>query len=236
MFILSPFLLLENKMEIYIKFNMNKNLTRITIIMFIVILLAFSILKKISDIANPILLAFATQESYNTVTKIVNTAVNKTIDSNFNTDDMFILSNDLEGKIVSIDFDSIMINKITSLISLEIEKQLTNLDSNDYQIPFMIIFKNNFLTNLGPKIPVKIKLIGSVVNNFETKITNYGINNALIELYLKLELRINVALPFVSDEIVVVNSYPLAIKLINGNIPEYYAGNVTNPLLSLPIN
>lgn len=236
MFILSPFLLLENKMEIYIKFNMNKNLTRITIIMFIVILLTFSILKKISDIANPILLAFATQESYNTVTKIVNTAVNKTIDSNFNTDDMFILSNDLEGKIVSIDFDSIMINKITSLISLEIEKQLTNLDSNDYQIPFMIIFKNNFLTNLGPKIPVKIKLIGSVVNNFETKITNYGINNALIELYLKLELRINVALPFVSDEIVVVNSYPLAIKLINGNIPEYYAGNVTNPLLSLPIN
>lgn len=215
---------------------MNKNLTKITAIILIIILLTFYILKKISDIANPILLEFATQESYNTVTRIVNTSVNKVISSDFSVDDMFILSNDTDGKVISIDFDSIMINKIISSISLEIEKQLANLDSSDYQIPFMIIFKNSFLNNLGPRIPVKIKLVGSVINNFETKITNYGINNALIELYLKLELRINVALPFISDEIVISNTYPLAIKLINGNIPEYYAGNTTNPLLSLPIN
>lgn len=215
---------------------MNKNLTKITAIILIIILLTFYILKKISDIANPILLEFATQESYNTITRIVNTSVNKVISSDFSVDDMFILSNDTDGKVISIDFDSIMINKIISSISLEIEKQLANLDSSDYQIPFMIIFKNSFLNNLGPRIPVKIKLVGSVINNFETKITNYGINNALIELYLKLELRINVALPFISDEIVISNTYPLAIKLINGNIPEYYAGNTTNPLLSLPIN
>ena len=82
---------------------------------------------------------------------------------------------------------------------------------------------------------LSVKLIGGIINNFETKITNYGINNALIELCLKLELRISVALPFVSDDVVISNVYPLALKLINGNIPEYYAGNATNPLLSLPI-
>lgn len=213
-----------------IKFE-NKFFLIIVIILCIVIYL----LKKINDIANPILLEFVTKDSYNIVNKIVNNSINKVIEDNFDVDELFLLSNDSYGKIVSIDFDSVMLNKIVSLVSLEIEKQIHNLGDNDYKIPFTVIFNNSFLNNLGPKIPVKINLIGSVTNNFETKITNYGINNALIELYLELKLRVSVALPFISDEIIVSNVYPLALKLINGNIPEYYAGNSTNPILSIPI-
>ena len=178
---------------------------------------------------------FALKDSYNTVNKIVNSAVNNVIENNFNMDELFILLNDKDGNVISIDFDSIMLNKVITLISLEIEKQLYNMEEKDYKIPFTVIFKNNFLNNIGPKVPIKVKLIGGIINNFETKVTNYGINNALIELCLKLELRISVALPFVSDDVVISNVYPLALKLINGNIPEYYAGNATNPLLSLPI-
>jgi len=38
------------------------------------------------------------------------------------------------------------------------------------------------LSNLGPKIPVKFDLVGEVIINIETKITNYGINNAMMEI------------------------------------------------------
>lgn len=210
-------------------------INRIALICLIIIIVTLYLLKKINDIASPILLEFATKDSYNVVNRIVNNSVNNAIENNFDIDRLFILSNDESNKLVSVDFDSIMLNKVVTIISLEIERQLCNIEEKKYEIPFMIIFKNSFLSNIGPKIPIKLKLIGGIQNNFETKITNYGINNALIELYLNLELRINVALPFVSNDIVFSNAYPLAIKLINGNIPEYYAGNATNPILSIPI-
>lgn len=212
-----------------------KPINKTAIIILISFCLSLYMLKRINDIASPILMDFALKDSYNTVNKIVNSAVNTVIENNFNMDELFILLNDKDGNVISIDFDSIMLNKVITLISLEIEKQLYNMEEKDYKIPFTVIFKNNFLNNIGPKVPIKVKLIGGIINNFETKITNYGINNALIELCLKLELRISVALPFVSDDVVISNVYPLALKLINGNIPEYYAGNATNPLLSLPI-
>lgn len=208
---------------------------RIALICLIIIIVTLYLLKKINDIASPVLLEFATKDSYNIVNRIVNNSVNNVIENNFDVDRLFILSNDESNKLVSVDFDSVMLNRVITIISLEIEKQLCNIEEKQYEIPFMIIFKNSFLSNIGPKIPVKLKLIGGIQNNFETKITNYGINNALIELYLNLELRINVALPFVSNDILFSNAYPLAIKLINGNIPEYYAGNTTNPILSIPI-
>ena len=115
---------------------------------------------------------FALKDSYNTVNKIVNSAVNTVIENNFNMDELFILLNDKDGNVISIDFDSIMLNKVITLISLEIEKQLYNMEEKDYKIPVTVIFKNNFLNNVGPKVPIKVKLIGGIINNFETKITN----------------------------------------------------------------
>ena len=104
-----------------------------------------------------------------------------------------------------------------------------------YSIPMGIIFGNTLLANIGPKLPVKFSLIGSVNSNINTKITNYGINNALIEVYVDLSVELEVILPLMTDIVEIKSSIPVAIKLIQGNVPEYYANALSNPSLSIPI-
>ena len=50
----------------------------------------------------------------------------------------------------------------------------------------------------------------------------YGINNALVEVRVKLYANARVILPIVTKEISVTNVIPISINIVNGSIPEAY--------------
>lgn len=100
-----------------------------------------------------------------------------------------------------------------------------------------VISSNSLLSNLGPKIPVKFDLVGEVISNIETKITNYGINNAMMEISVNIELSEQVILTFVSKKIVYNVNIPIAIKLIQGTVPNYYFNGLSrnSPNVFIPM-
>ena len=105
-----------------------------------------------------------------------------------------------------------------------------------YEIPMGAVTKSSLIANLGPKIPVRMHIIGDVVSNLETNVKEYGINNALIEIGVSVSVNSLVNLPFVSKKITVSTVIPLSLKLIQGNIPSYYYsyGIKNDPNLALP--
>lgn len=84
---------------------------------------------------------------------------------------------------------------------------------------------NSLLANVGPKIPLNLSVVGDVVSQIETKITEYGLNNALVEVDIKLEVATVIQMPFLSKKVTVTNTIPLTMEIIQGNIPNYYLGN-----------
>ena len=94
-----------------------------------------------------------------------------------------------------------------------------------------------FLNNLGPRIPLKVQIGGSVVAGFETKITDYGINNSLIQVFVKCNLTEKVFFPLNVKKINFEYEFLVASKIIQGKIPNYYGGalNSKSPMLSMPI-
>lgn len=84
---------------------------------------------------------------------------------------------------------------------------------------------NPFFSNLGPKIPLNLKTIGDATANIATNITEYGMNNALIEISIKLEAIIIIHMPFLSKEVTIINTIPLTMELIQGTVPNYYINN-----------
>lgn len=84
---------------------------------------------------------------------------------------------------------------------------------------------NSLLANIGPKIPLNLKTVGEVITNINTKITEYGMNNALIEVNIELEATTVIHMPFLSKKVTVKNTIPLTMEIIQGNIPSYYLGN-----------
>lgn len=65
-----------------------------------------------------------------------------------------------------------------------------------------------------------------------TEVKTYGINNALLEILLKVTVNMYVGLPFKSEEVTVTVSSPLVLKMITGDIPQYYyiGSSLTSPL------
>ena len=81
---------------------------------------------------------------------------------------------------------------------------------------------NTFFSNLGPKIPLNLQIIGDATSDIKTNITPYGISSALVEISIEVEAVIVIEMPFMSRKIMVTNTIPLVMEIISGTIPNYY--------------
>ena len=214
--------------------------------------------KYINKKVTPLFLSLAQSETEKLATLIINDAVGKQVSDDLKTDNLFEVNKDDSGIITSIDFNSNVVNKFLTTITTSVELNLKYLeegridllnlpdsilisyDKNDlekgiiYRIPSGAIFNNKILSNIGPKIPVKLNLIGSITSNIKTKTTNYGINNALIEVYVNLKVTLEVILPYTKKMATVSSDIPIALKMVHGIVPKYYS-NSTSDNLAIPI-
>lgn len=220
----------------------NRNISLIMVVLiFIGVLVLFNV---INERLKPKLNLVAREECNKFATMIINDAVKKQVVNGLTFDKLFITTYD-KGKISSIDFDTIIVNKVLTNITNTIQMNLKSIEKGNiksldlsdnifayydsdklnkgiiYEIPLSIAYNNTFLSNLTPKVPVRISLIGSVNSNIRTEVKNYGINNALIEVYVDISVNLQVMMPFESSKNVVKTSVPLALKLIKGDIPNY---------------
>lgn len=244
-----------------LKISSFKLSNKIIIILIILLLLIVFIIRFINMRFNPVLLDYASLESRKLSSIIINNAVSKNVAQDIDINELFLITKDENNQIKTIDFNPITINKIltktTSSVQLDLKYieqgkiEFLNLQDNAlidydvdklkqgiiYEIPSGVVLGNSFLANIGPKIPVRFNLVGDIVSYINTKISDYGINNALIEVNLVLELSEQVILPFVTDKITIKTSIPIALKLVQGTVPEYYLNGIdeNSNSLSIPI-
>ena len=233
--------------------------TKISTIIVFVIIITYIFINYCGNKVLPILMKKAIIDSKKMAILIIKNSLNDEVLSTLE-DDMYTVIQNKNGEIQTIDFNPIIVNrfltKTTSVVSENLKnlekgniKDISFISSEDYdyknlkngvisQIPMGIITNNVLLSNLGPKVPVKINMVGNVVSNVETKVSNYGINSALLQVIVKVEVEEEVVIPFQTKNIKVINEVPVAIKVINGNVPEYYSNgrlNESSNILSLPI-
>ena len=230
----------------------------IIFICLLLLLALFLAFRYINTKFSPIIRDYANMEAKNIATYVMNKAISKHITDIINTDELFLISKNANDEISTIDFNPIVVNKVLTTITEVIHEQLNDLEAGNtenielpdssyysdlqkrnkgvlFEIPSGVIFNNSLLANLGPKIPVKLSFVGDIISNIETKVTNYGINNALIEIRLNVTLTEKVILPISIEEIEVELSVPIALKLIQGNIPNYYLSGLIGNSSSLTV-
>ena len=185
-------------------------------------------------------------EMKNISTDIINKTVSNEL-SNFN-DNLIYITKNSNDEIQTIDYNSNTANKILVSITDDILNNLKSLE-NDlvytkesyskgviYTIPLGSAFENVFIGNLGPKIPVKLNIVGNVHSNIKTNVKEYGINNALIEILISVSVNEKVIIPFMSDNINISIDIPISMRLVQGKVPEYYGGffSKNSGILSIP--
>lgn len=227
------------------------------IIIFIIIF-TILFLNYINKILFPTLMEYAKQDAKKFALTIMEHSVDDRVLSILKEEEIFTISKNKDGEISDIDFNPIIINKVlnttTKIVSdnlKNIEKgnidNITYINKEDYnlkklksgiisELPLGLATKNALLSNIGPKIPVRLSLSGNVVSNILTNTKSYGINSAIVEIYAHVEVYEQVMIPFISKEVKIQNNVPIAIKIINGKVPEYYLGEKNLSSFSIPID
>lgn len=239
-------------MRMNLRKNKKKNNVLVVLIIISIFLVVslFSFINYYSKKALPLLVSYAEAEAKKLIILVINKAVTKQI-SNVDTNDIFEVTYNNNGEVILVDFNSkrtsIALSTITSLVEINlraieegridmIELPDNSLDAFDtellekgiiLEVPLGVISNSALLTNLGPRVPVKLSLIGDVSSGFSTDVEEYGINNALITLNIDVSVNAKIVLPFVSDEMNISASIPIAMKVIQGKIPEYYLNGFT---------
>lgn len=224
-------------------------------VIFLIFMCTIFIFSLINKYAKPILIDYAEVETTKLSTLIINKAVENQVSNNFDFNSLIKTTTNKNGEIVSVDFDTNLVNQSLVSINNTIQINLKYLEEGKlslfdfpeinssynigeydkgiiYQIPFGVITDMPIIADIGPKIPVKTSLIGSVISNVRTDITSYGINNALLKVYIEVTVTEQVILPFLSKRINIKIEVPVLMKIINGSIPNVYGGtySVTSPL------
>lgn len=178
---------------------------------------------------------------------IVNNGVRKYLSNNDNLNVIDIVRN--EDRIEVIRYNTVAVNRVSMDISNSIEQDINymilgELDKIDFSLSKITdsyyesidnglvlgisignITGSSLLANIGPRIPLKIEMVSNVNVEIENKITEYGMNNALMEVFIKITVNPVIVMPFLSKEINVVNKIPLVTEIIQGEIPDSYFGN-----------
>lgn len=219
---------------------MKKKLGIFFLILIIVLILSIIILKMINDKIAPRVMDYSIGEMKRISSTIVNRSVNYDLLEQVNLDELFVVTKSREEEVISITLNSSIVNQITDLISDACEDNLRlieegkfselkkkfNIGEEYFYVPSGIMFNNSVLSQIGPKIPINLKIIGNVTSGINTDVKEYGINNSLITVSVEIKVELMVILPFSSDYVSVTNYIPIAIKLIQGKVPDLYGGSL----------
>ena len=95
------------------------------------------------------------------------------------------------------------------------------LGSNDKvlisKIPIGAFTGIHLLENTGFKVPLRIRILQSVSSQIVSDVKEYGLNNALVEICLVVNVKYMMFLPLSDEEMRVEVKYPLAITIFEGN-------------------
>lgn len=248
-----------------IKLRKKRKFDKLNTIIIVIILLLVSIIMLLGYINNklsPLLFDFAELQTEKLANLIINKAVNKQVANGIDINKLFSTIQNNNGEIQTIDFNPTIVNNVLNTTTNAVYTGLKSVEQgnidlieipNDiiveydknklkkgiiFEIPLGAVSGNAFLSNLGPRIPVKLNLVGSVTSNINTRISQYGINNALVEVFVRIEVTEKINLPLSTKNMTVISDIPIAMKIIQGKIPEYYNDNGINqnsPIFTLPI-
>lgn len=205
----------------------------------------------------PTLIHIAELETERIANHLIQYSVQDFADDQENMKDMVVMNTSENGKVTTIDFNAQATSKAMADLSRHLQKNLEDIEKGNFQkeakealkdqadghdgiiynIPLGQASGNALIANLGPKVPVRFSVIGDPHTDVEKNIKPYGINNALIDISVLIEVKVRVIIPFASKTIVVKNSVPVSIQAVQGDVPDYYNGSGTNsgaPPIVLP--
>lgn len=219
---------------------MKKNSFKVSIfIIFLIILIAILMFKQFCDDTTSLLLSY-TEIKMNDYLESIASDYEKIMTETENLNLLEVKENK-NGEIIGMDYDLNKIYTISAHLTEYLNNHLKNYDElsstlkKDFKmnessllflVPFGQLLDNVYLSQIGPKIPVIVNLENSVFTNVSTKVTDYGLNNALLNVVLKVRLGYQIITPSQKEKKTLEYELLISSSVIEGKVPNFYGGSM----------
>ena len=208
--------------------NPNKNTSKvlkITAILVIAISVAGFSLKGIQ----PIIEKNCKSMAKSVATKVSNIKATEVM-AKYEYNDILVISKDENGNINRVGTNVFTINKIISDIPVYIQEELEREENSSFKIPLGSFLGSKLFSGIGPKVNVKMKMVGDLDTDLRSEFTSAGINQSIHRIFASINCKIDVLTPFNTISSQIEEKVILAENVIIGEIPENYLdiGNLLN--------
>lgn len=214
--------------KIYSRFRMpnssNLNLKpakKIFVIVIIILIIAYATALTIINSINPSLERQSKVIAKRTAEKYSSEACQEVIQG-LKYEDLCKLDKDNDGNVTLMNMNVINVNKVSSEIAIKLQEKLNESDENQIKISMGSLTGNKILAGRGPKIHVKLELMGNVQTSIKSEIKEVGINQSLHKIYLSINSQMSIISPYKDTDEEITTEVLLAESVIIGKIPETY--------------
>lgn len=138
------------------------------------------------------------------------------------TDKLIEYKLDSDGKIIAVNANVSVMNKLNNSISEALFEKMTNLEHIFIKLPLGSFLSSNFFSGVGPEIPVEVVLLNRINTEYHTDFSSTGINQSRHRIVINVTCDIGI-LSRLSNNVHTVNvEVPIAETIIIGNVPTTY--------------
>lgn len=185
--------------------------------------LALLVIQTVEAQAKPLIAIIAQEKTKNSVTAILNQAVENSLNgTGVRYDDFVTIQTDSRGAITALTTNPIPLNSLRTELLQYILEQVNLLDSAELGIPLGNLVGFSPISGRGPKLPVRVLSAAVPEAVFQNVFTSAGINQTLHQVMLHISVAVTLLLPGETLETVVEAQVCVAETVIVGQVPSAY--------------
>lgn len=137
-------------------------------------------------------------------------------------EELYTIEKDREGNVVIIRANVVPINNMISDLTEGIQNRFDELKNVQIGIPIGNLFGTYYFSGIGPSIPTRVIMTGTLDTEVKNEFIAKGINQTLHRLYVNFECYVQIITPVKNFKKKITNQVIIAEHVIVGNIPETY--------------
>lgn len=171
----------------------------------------------------PILEAAARAKVSNVVTRTLDGAISDYVaEQGLGYRDLIRMETDENGRITALVSDMAALNALrTGILGIAVEA-VDSLDRAELTIPAGNLTGINLLSGKGVELPVEVVAVGTAHAEFESSLSDAGINQTRHQILLDVSVAVDILLPGDTLRTEVTAQVPVAETVIVGAVPDTY--------------
>ncbi len=176
----------------------------------------------LEQVVKPAIASIGEIKAKSMVVQTINKAVRTKFLEELHSLDFLDIRTDENGRITLIQADSIAMTELSYDLAVQIQSDIRNIEEEKILVPIGTILGSQILSQVGPRVRMKVLPLGTSKVGFTTEFVDAGINQTKYKIYLKVESQAKVIVPFSTNGIKIDTELLVAEAVIVGDVPQTY--------------